>query len=189
MAQPQPGLRPGPPILLPFPACRPGSTDPACQARRRTLQPNLPEAARPEPRTSDVLGSRFIPPAIQAFLSDQRIDPTVRAFLRGVASKPTEDWTLLELQMVTQLVPTLSEMRIATRTLSAFYEFIGLDPTQLFEPRLGKWQQTSTGFDRRSYDAVQQAQCFYLLGYGETLDPSAVTLKDVAACSTGNARP
>ncbi len=133
--------------------------------------------------------TRFVPPRIVAFLKDRRVSPYTRAFLRSVAGKPTEDWTLGELQMVTQIVPTLTELYVPTATLSEFYEFLGLDPANLFEPQLGKWQQRSTAFDVRNYDATQQAQCFYLLGYGETLDPSSVKLKDIAACTDGEAAP
>lgn len=164
------------------PPCPPGATSRVCHASRVTLRPAQPPPPRQLGRTDDITGSRFVPPAIQRFLADPRLAPTTRAFLRGVAAKPTEDWTLREYEMVTQLVPTLTEMAISTRTLSDFYEFLGLDPTQLFEPKLGKFQ-TSTGFDQRNYDAVQQAQCLYLLGYGENLDPSSVLLKDLAACA------
>jgi len=181
-----PSIQPPPGIVRPLPACAPGSTVPACLARRQTRQPDLAEAPRPPARTDDIRGSRFVPPAIQALLADRRIDPLTRAFLRGVSAKPTEDWTLLELQTVTQLAPTLAEVQIPTRRLSDFYEFLGLDPTQLFEPQLGDWQQQGTGLDRHSYDAVQQAQCLYLLGYGDTPDPSKVTLRDITACSAGD---
>lgn len=166
-------------------ACPPGSTRPSCQARRATVAPASPPASVPLGRTDDIGGTRFVPPAIQTLLADRRIAPTTRYVLRHLAAKPTEDWTLGELQLVQQLVPTLSEMSIPTRTLSDFYEFLGLDPTSLFEPRLGN-SATGTGFDRRNYEAVQQAQCLYLLGYGENIDPSAVTLKDLAACSPGD---
>lgn len=167
------------------PRCPPGATTPGCRARQATLnpaQPVAPQPQRPLGRTDDVRGTRFVPPAIQNFLADRRLDTQTRAFLRGLSAKPTEEWTLQELQTVTQLVPTLTELAIPTRTLSDFYEFLGLDPTELFEPKLGSFR-SGTGFDRRNYDAVQQAQCFYLLGYGETIDPSAVTLKDLTACS------
>ena len=103
--------------------------------------------------------------------------------LRGLAAKPTEEWTQGELRTVVQLVPSLTEMAIPTRKLSDFYEFLGLDPSELFEPQLGNWQTSSVGFDQKNYDAVQQAQCLYLLGYGENIDPSSVKLKDLAACA------
>lgn len=169
-------------------ACRPGDTRRICHARRATIQPALPATPRPLARTDDVQGARFIPPRITAFLNDPRIGTYTRAFLRSVAAKPTEDWTLTELQIVMQIVPTLTELHVPTALLSEFYEFLGLDPASLFEPQLGNWQQQSNAFDARNYDSTQQAQCLYLLGYGETLDPSSVKLKDVAACA-GEAAP
>nr|WP_294543434.1 hypothetical protein [uncultured Rhodopila sp.] len=172
--QSPPGKATLPGVLRNMPACRPGSAEPACQAA----------GPKPQRRTDDVKGTRYVPPAIQAFLADRRLDPYTRAFLRGLAAKPTEQWTQGELPTVTQLVPSLTEMAIPTRKLSDFYEFLGLRPDELFEPQLGNWQTKSIGFDQRNYDAVQQAQCFYLLGYGENIDPSSVKLKDLAACTT-----
>lgn len=134
-------------------------------------------------RTDDVTGTRYVPPAIQAFLADRRLDPYTRAFLRRLSAKPTELWTQGELQTVIQLVPSLTEMTIPTRVLADFYAFLGLKPEELFDPQLGNWQTSSLGFDQRNYDAVQQAQCLYMLGYGENIDPAAVTLKDLAACA------
>ena len=196
LAEPQQPPQPGQPLppavrRLPpgvAPNCPPGDSTPACQARRETLRRTPAPARRstpPQRRWDDITGARFVPPAIMAFLNDPRIDPLTRAFLHSVAAKPTDDWTLQELNMVMQLVPTLTEMQISTATLSEFYEFLGLDPTQLFTPQLGNWQQQSTGFDARSYIATQQAECFYLLGHGETLDPTQVTVGQAAACSDG----
>ena len=130
----------------------------------------------------EVRGSRFVPPRMQAFLNMPKIDPQTRAFLWHVAAKQTEDWTLSEYQTTTQLVPALAETAVPTRLLSEFYEFLGLDPTELFEARLGNINTTS-GFDVKNLEATEQALCFYRLGFGENLDPTQVTLKDVAACT------
>jgi hypothetical protein len=173
--QSPPGKSSLPGVLRGVP-CSPGFAGPVCH-------PHVNALSKPPIRTDDVKGTRYVPPAIQAFLSDHRLDPYTRAFLRGLAAKPTEEWTQGELRTVVQLVPSLTEMAIPTRKLSDFYEFLGLDPSELFEPQLGNWQTSSVGFDQKNYDAVQQAQCLYLLGYGENIDPSSVKLKDLAACA------
>jgi hypothetical protein len=184
------GLMPGEPS-----GCSLQATGPECQARRNTgdrassmtrRTPN-PQYSGRQRRWDDITGSRFVPPKITAFLSDRRIDPATRAFLRGVAAKPTEEWTLQELTTTLQLVPTLTEMHIAAAVLRDFYDFLGLDPSKLFEPQLGNWQKRSIGFDGNSYIATQQAECFYLRGRSENLDPSEVTVRDAAACSDNKA--
>lgn len=148
-----------------------------CVAQRAVQQ------ARAAPR-QELRGNRYVPPPIQAFLNLPKIDPLTRAFLWSVAVKQTEDWTLSEYQTTTQLVPVLAETAVPTRVLSDFYEFLGLDPTSLFDAQLSPTAITS-GFDAKSLQATEQAQCFYLLGYGEVLDTTKVTLKDVAACTGG----
>lgn len=171
------------------PGCAPVNTSAGCAARRATIQPvasaSAPLALRP--KEYGVVEPRFVPPQIVAFLHDPRLDPQTRTFLEVVAGKPTKDWTLNELSMVEQVVPTLTEMHIATAELSDFYEFLGLDPTQLFEPQLGNWQSHGTAFDAKNYDATQQAQCLHLLGIGENPDPSNTTLGDLASCSPDTA--
>lgn len=191
-AQNQPPSTHVPPMLrapsqmIPPLACPRGDTRPACLARRLSPQPTDPGTAYAlRQHEDDVANRRFVPPKIIAFLHDPRIDPETRAFLLSMASKPTEDWTLAQAQMLLQLVPTLTEMYIPTRVLSDFYEFLGLDPTQLFDPQLGRsWQRRSTGLDKNDFAAVEQAQCFSVLGYGEVPDPTQVTLGALAACST-----
>ena len=196
---PLPG-RPLPPVLRGVvpgdkTGCSAAVTGPECQGRRNTVErgPSIgrqtpdPRGGGRQRRWDDIAGSRFIPPKIMGLLNDRRIDPSTRAFLHFVAAKPTEDWTLQELTMTLQLVPTLTEMHIATAVLGDFYDFLGLDPTQLFEPQLGDWQKRSIGFDGNSYIATQQAECFYLRGHTEALDPSQVTVRDAAACSDSKA--
>jgi hypothetical protein len=151
-------------------------------------QPPLPKRlpvvpAQQAERWQDVGGTRFIPPKIMALLNDPRVAPTTRFFLQGVAAKPTEDWTLQEYTTTVQLIPTLTEMYIATATLSDLYEFLGLDPTSLFEPHLGHWSTRAIGFDVKNLGATEQAECFARLGYGENIDPTQVTLKAITTCT------
>lgn len=149
--------------------------------------PLHPYALRP--REDDLPDKRFIPPKIMAFLDDPRIAPETRAFLLAMAAKTTGDWTLAQARIVMRLVPTLTELYIPTALLSEFYDFLGLDPTELFQPRLGRsWQQRSTALDKNNVAAVEQAQCFAQLGYGEIPDPMKVTLNAIAACSAAGER-
>lgn len=175
-------------------ACGPGNAGPACREIRRALRSPEPTAPRllspqpapqfyaPPPSADDVRGARFIPPNIEALLRDRRIDPTVRAYLRGMAAKPTEDWSLADLQRVSAIVPTLTEMQnpIATARISEFYEFLGLDPTQLFEPQLGNWQGNSTAFDPRNF-APSTADCPTSFQRRQA-DPADLKLKELAGC-------
>lgn len=149
----------------------------ACVAQRAVR-------AAPRVQHEELRGTRYVPPAIDAFLNISKVDPQTRAFLRHVAAKQTEDWTIAEYQTTTELVPVLVETAVPTRVLSDFYQFLGLDPTSLFEARLGQIF-ANTGFDAKSIEATEQAQCFYRLGYGENLDPTKVMLKDIAACTGG----
>jgi hypothetical protein len=133
----------------------------------------------PMPKVGDVGPQRFIPPAIRAFLNDRRIDPLTRAYLLDIAGKRNEDWTLQDLQQVTAVVPTLTEMHISTATLSEFYEFLNLDPTSLFEPQLGaSWQATSTAFDPRN---ARNRRCVNLRVQAQ-MDPGTVKLNDLLNC-------
>lgn len=182
----QPSLRPRQGL-----ACRPGDTRAACTIARHAVRRGASPAARtivvpPAPIVSDVQGNRLIPPKVQAFLKDPRVDPQTRTFLTYMSTKPLTDWTVQELSMVTHLVPTLTEMYIPTQTLSDFYAFLGLDPTQLFEPQLAQnWQNQSTSFDARNRDSTEQAFCLQSLGLGQNTDPTQITLGQVAACTAG----
>ena len=169
--------------------CPPGNTSKECAARRQTIQPmsqpnrvKLPDSLRQH--EDDVFNRRFVPPGIMAFLDDRRLSAYTRSFLLDMARKPVADWTLAEAQMLTSVVPTLTEMKIPTRMLSEFYEFLGLDPTQLFTPQLGTdWQNQSVQFDKQNVSAQQQTDCLQLLGVGQSVDPAQVTLGQMAACS------
>lgn len=176
-------LRGAPSRDIPRLSCAPGDTRPVCTARRATIQPNQPVATRL--LHEDTQPKRFIPPKIVAFLSDPRVDPVTRAFLQRMSGKPLEDWTVAELEMVTAVVPTLTEMRIPTAVLSDFYEFLGLDPANLFNPQLGQnWQERSISQDARNLYAAERSACFSMLGIGGVPDASVLTLGQVAACNT-----
>lgn len=151
---------------------------------RPPASPAAQSAAFPDPTLrgmDDVPGTRLVPPSVQSFLRDRRIDPLTRAYLGRLAAKPTEEWSMADYETLTGLVPTLTEMRIATATLSAFYEFLGLDPTSLFEPQLGVgWQTASTAFDpsRR----FRRGECGTILNAGRNPDRTTVTLKQLRDC-------
>lgn len=150
----------------------------APQAHRGT-PPRVIDLTEPRGARGDVPAQRIIPPSIRAFLNDRRIDPVTRAFLLSIAGKRREDWTLLDLQQVTAVVPSLTEMYISTATLSEFYEFLNLDPTSLFEPQLGaSWQATSTAFDPRN---ARNRRCFYLRNQA-VRDPGSTKLDDLLNC-------
>jgi hypothetical protein len=136
----------------------------------------------PMPKVGDIAPQRLIPPSIMRFLNDRRIEPLTRSFLLGIAGKKREDWTLQDLQEVTAVVPSLTEMHISTAVLSEFYEFMGLDPASLFEPQLGAdWQATSTAFDPRN---ARNRRCANLRVQAQT-DPGAVMLNDLLNCGDG----
>lgn len=115
------------------------------------------------------------------FLNDRRVEPAVRSFLLGMAGKKRETWTVAELQQVTAVVPALTEMYISTSTLSAFYEFMGLDPASLFDPQLGSEWQTSivSEFDPRN--RFRRNRCT-AVGRQSRVDPSSVLVQDLLTC-------
>jgi hypothetical protein len=130
---------------------------------------------------SDTPNRRLIPPSITRFLNDRRIDPATRSFLFTIANKPNGEWTLADLQMVSSVVPTLTEMRIPAAALRAFYEYLGLDPNNLFEPQIGgTWQVSSTLNEPRNYARVR-AGCIDLQRTAQR-DPSTVRIEELLAC-------
>ncbi len=190
MAQQSLPGQPGVPAIT----CGPSNNSPACQDIRRAVpggfipgvvaRPIDRPAPTPLPRPDmdDVRAQRLIPPGVRQFLHDPRIDPVSRAFLMGIAGKDRDAWTMHDYQMISALVPTLTEMRISTATLSAFYEFIGLDPSNLFEPQLGEgWQIASTPFDPRTRFR-RNSRCASL-SQAARADATAVRLKDLLTCS------
>jgi hypothetical protein len=129
----------------------------------------------------DLSGGRFIPPPILTILADPRIDPNIAYILWQTARKPIADWTLNELFFVTQTAPTLVEAGIPTDKLQALYQFLGLDPADLFSPKLGRdWQSNSTAFDPRSstnVGAISSTDC--------QTDPGTMTVAKFQACTGG----
>jgi hypothetical protein len=131
--------------------------------------------------TGDVSGGRFIPKPILEILADPRIDPNIAYILWQTARMPIDNWTLSELFFVTQTVPTLVEAGIPTDKLQALYQFLGLDPADLFNPRLGEsWQSKSTAFDPNSttnVGAISSADC--------QTDPGTMTVATFQTCTGG----
>lgn len=178
---------------VPAVTCGPSNNSRACQELRQAAPggsiPGLVAPRLPMPPsirlglpTGDMQPRRIIPPSIMRLLDDPRVDPATRAILLTIAGKPNDEWTLADLQLVTAIVPTLAEMHIATARLSEFYEFLGLDPANLFEPQLGAtWQASSTINDPRNYARIR-AGCIDLQRAAQR-DPSSVRVEALLACS------
>jgi hypothetical protein len=163
---------PGAPVAKP-PAARTAAQKPSRSAGQTPQQ----QAAA----MGDLSGGRFIPPPILQILADRRIDPNIAYILWQTARKPIDEWTLNQLFFVTQTVPTLVEAGIPTDKLQALYEFLGLDPADLFNPRLGEsWQSKSTAFNPNSttnVGAISSADC--------QTDPGTMTVGTFQVCTGG----
>ncbi|WP_043367218.1 hypothetical protein [Belnapia sp. F-4-1] len=179
---------------VPAVSCGPSNSSPACQDIRQAIPggaiPGVversidrpPPTPLPRPDMDDVRAQRLVPPGVRQFLNDPRIDPVSRAFLTGIAGKDRDAWTMHDYQMISALIPTLTEMRISTATLSAFYEFMGLDPANLFEPQLGDgWQTSSTPFDPRTRFR-RNSRCA-MLSQAARADPTVVRVRDLLTCA------
>jgi hypothetical protein len=180
---------------VPAVSCGPSNSSPACEALRQALPggslpglitPRLttppPPVALPRPDMDDVRARRLVPPSIVRMLNDRRVDPNTRAYLIGMAGKPNDEWTLADLQTLSILVPTLTEVNITEAALKDFYQFLGLDPTDLFNPQIGgNWQVSSTLGDRRNFAKVSFA-CIDLQRTAQR-DPSTVKVEDLLACN------
>ena len=178
-------------IPAPSAACGPGNTTPGCQRLRQSQQGNngagrqqavQPIVAPRLPSVGDEPMRRFFPPNITALLNDRRVDPVTRNILRALANKPSEDWTLADLNMVSSIVPMLTEMYVPTAALSRLYEFLNLDPRSLFEPQLGdNWQAASTAFDPRNYYRRRE-RCVRISEAART-DPNSVKVQELLNCA------
>ncbi|MXP65096.1 hypothetical protein E0493_17250 [Roseomonas sp. M0104] len=191
-AQRQPTL-PGQPGV-PAVTCGPSNNSPACQSLRQAVPggsipgvvaPRLAEPPafrwpQPEP-LGDMAPQRLIPPRIQAFLRDPRIDPLTRAYLLSLGGRKRERWSVQDLQTLSALIPTLTELMVPTALISELYEFLGLDPASLFEPQLGEgWQAASTAQDpRRRFRRAER--CLRLTEQAQA-DPSQVLVEDLLNC-------
>ncbi|PHK95387.1 hypothetical protein CR162_07805 [Pseudoroseomonas rhizosphaerae] len=196
---------------VPAVSCGPGSNSPACQAFRQAApggaipgivaprQPGPPPAGRPGggPAALDLaaldlagqdlaaLGDtgpqRVMPPRIQAFLRDRRIDPLTRAYLAALGGRKQEAWTVQDLETLTALVPTLTELMVPTALISELYAHLGLDPANLFEPQLGDgWQSASLAHDPRNR-VRRNGTCLRLSALGRS-DPSQVRVQELLSC-------
>lgn len=147
----------------------------------------LPPAAAAE--MGDILGARPIPPPVLAVLTDPHIDPVTAYLLRQAARQPIERWTMQLLFQITSLVPTLAETGIAVPRLQALYKFLGLDPSNLFRPRLGQdWQTRSSSFDPRNGAAFASPTCAAAISTGSNGDISLMTVGEFAACTAKQMR-
>jgi len=197
-----PGLAQRQPTLtgqtgVPAFTCGPSNSSPACQSLRQAVPggsipglvaPRLqepPVLTWPRPEfLGDIAPQRLLPPRIQAFLQDPRIDPLTRAYLLNLGGRKREQWTVQDLQTVGALIPTLTELMVPTTLLSELYEFLGLDPTSLFEPQLGDgWQAASTAQDpRRRF--LRSERCLRLSELAQS-DPSQVRVEELLNCEGG----
>ena len=129
----------------------------------------------------DVYGSRAIPPEIKQIMSDKRIDPITAYLLQQAARKPIGDWTMQQAAEITQILPTLVESGISVIDLEVLYKFLGLDPSNLYEPQLGAdWQKSSTTFSAPNYASASSADC--------QADSSMMTVSQFVACSANNSQ-
>ena len=131
--------------------------------------------------TSDVAGGKVIPKSILEVLADPHIDPDVAYILWQTSRKPMEDWTMKQLAFVTQAAPTLVEAGVPFKKVQLLYAFWGLDPNDVFNPRLGpQWQAQSTAYNPRSASnvgAISSADC--------QIDVSLMTVATYKACAAG----
>jgi hypothetical protein len=141
------------------------------------------EAQRAAQRAAlgDQYGGRAIPPQILKILADPRIDPITAYLVWQAARKPLDDWTLTQLQDITATLPTLAETGMPISDIQALYQFLGLDPGDIFNPQLGQdWQTGSTRFDPNSAGAVaaiSSADC--------QADPGQMTVATYRSCNAG----
>lgn len=160
------------------------ATAAAAQDRRVPRQaPQESSATTTQQRaaTGDVAGGKVIPKSILEILADPHIDPNVAYILWQTSRKPIEDWTMKELAFVTQAAPTLVEARVPYKKIQLLYAFWGLDPDDVFNPRLGpQWQSQSTAYNPRSASnvgAISSADC--------QIDVSQMTVATYRACAAG----
>lgn len=127
-------------------ANRPRAAQPANHAQERALQ----QAAM-----GDLFGGRPIPPNILKILADPRIEPVTAYIVWQAARRPIEEWTVRQLQDIMAIVPTLVETGMPMPQIQALYQYLGLDPSDVFNPNLGQdWQDQSTRFDKTGSAAV-----------------------------------
>jgi hypothetical protein len=175
-------MKPAGPLLLTLALV--AATAAAAQDRRvpRQAPPgSAPTATQQRAATSDVAGGKVIPKSILEVLADPHIDPDVAYILWQTSRKPMEDWTMKQLAFVTQAAPTLVEAGVPFKKVQLLYAFWGLDPNDVFNPRLGpQWQAQSTAYNPRSASnvgAISSADC--------QIDVSLMTVATYKACAAG----
>lgn len=143
--------------------------------------PSAQQRAAQQAAMGDVFGGRTIPPNILKILADRRIEPVVAYMVWQAARKPIEEWTLRQLQEITATIPTLAETGMPMARIQELYQYLGLDPGDVFNPRLGQdWQDRSTRFDRSSdaaVAAISSADC--------QTDPGQMTVAMFQSCQSG----
>ena len=79
------------------------------------------------------------------------------------------------------MVPTLAVTGMPMPQIQALYQFLGLDPSDVFNPQLGQdWQNRSTRFDKSSdaaVAAISSADC--------QTDPGQMTVAMLQSCVSG----
>ncbi|WIM09347.1 hypothetical protein [Enhydrobacter sp.] len=148
---------------------------------RQAEQESPPTPTQQRAATGDVAGGKVIPKSILEILADPHIDPNVAYILWQTSRKPMEDWTMKQLAFVTQAAPTLVEAGVPVEKVQLLYAFWGLDPNDVFNPRLGpQWQAQSTAYNPRSANnvgAISSADC--------QVDVSLMTVATYRACAAG----
>jgi hypothetical protein len=154
---------------------------PAVKPTPVSLPPASPLPTRPQSASDDLSEARQVPDNIHKIMADPRIEPVIAYLLRQAARKPIGDWTVRQLQQVAAVVSTLPESGIPMADIQALYEFLGLDPSDVFNPQLGdNWQDSSTRFDRSGAAAVasiSSADC--------QMDPGEITVAVSRSCQSG----
>lgn len=126
-----------------------------------TAPQNAGQAAEQRAAMGDLSGGRQIPALVLRILADPRIDPTTAYILWQAARRPLDEWTIGELTQIMQITPTLVETGMNPAALRVLYEFLGLDPNDLFNTQLGQdWQGRSTAFNPGlNQAAISAAEC------------------------------
>lgn len=139
------------------------------------------DRAQQQAALGDMFGGRTIPPKILKIMANPRIEPVVAYMVWQAARKPIDEWTLRQLQEITAIIPTLPETGMPMSDIQALYKYLGLDPSDVFNPQLGNnWQDNSTRFDRSSaaaVAAVSSADC--------QTDPGEMTVATFRSCRSG----
>jgi len=148
------------------------------------MPPQEPAPTRQQGASDDLSEAREVPDNIRKIIADPRIEPVIAYVLRQAAHKPIGDWTVRQLQQVAAVISTLPETGIPMAEIQTLYEFLGLDPGDVFNPQLGSnWQDSSTRFDRSGGGAVAAISSADCQG-----DPGEMTVSVSRSCQSGDAQ-